>query len=118
MPLTALWVAIGAALIGAGLFVVLRLRRGAEFQSVRLAGVGTLTPVTQLVIGLSLLGAGYHVLVHALGVMAHFRAPLHIAVGVAITAALGSIAIDALERRLEERAPPNGANTEDDDHGA
>jgi hypothetical protein len=118
MALTALWVAIGAALGAAGLFVVVSLHRGRDFGSVRLAGVGPLSRVTLLVMGLSLLGAGYHVLVHALGLMAQFRAPLGITIGVAIVATLGSIGVDALDRRLDERgdagdgggASPGGAD--------
>ncbi len=100
MGLTALWAAVGVVLMGGGAFVVLRLRRAEALGDMRLAGVGPLSRVTRVIIGLALLGAGYHVLVHALGVMRHFRAPLEIAIGVAIVAVLGSIGVDALENRL------------------
>jgi hypothetical protein len=102
--LTTLWATIGVLLGLAGLGVVLWLRFGRRGPGhLRLAGVGEISRVTCVVIGLSLLGAGYHVFTHALGLMKHFRAPLGIGVGVAIVAILGSIAIDVLENRLADK---------------
>jgi hypothetical protein len=100
--------AFGVALAAAGLALLATARAGAATGRFRLAGVGPLSRVTLGVVGLSLIGAGYHVAVHALGVMRDFRAPLPIALIVAIVAILGSIGVDAMENRSRPGPPRQG----------
>ena len=102
---TALWAAVGVILGLAGIGVLLILRFGRRPGEISLMGVGRISRVTVLVAGLALLGLGYHIVVHALDLMRAFRAPLRLAVGVAIVAIVGSLAIDALENRLA--GPPD-----------
>lgn len=95
------------ALAAAGLFAAIGVVALAapRFRSkpiqVSLAGVGELSPITVLVIGVSSLIVSYHIVTHALGVMAHFRAPLWIVFVGAVVAILASIGLDAVDNRRE-----------------
>jgi len=100
---------LGAARALAGLAPLILLRTGRAVP-LRLAGVGRISIVAQAVTGLALIGVGYHVFVHAAG-LAQFRAPLPIAVGVAIVAILGSVLVDAVENRA--LAPEDGQEEDD-----
>lgn len=109
MALKVLWAVVGGVLGLAGAWMLLRLRFGrGGGRGMRLAVVGEVSRVTLLVVGLSLLWAGYHVLAFGLGVMEHFRAPLGIALVVAVVAIVGSCAVDALENRLATRSKNGG----------
>jgi hypothetical protein len=88
---------LGVLLAAGGIFV-LWLLRGGRHLPIHLSGIGSISAVTQTVLGLALLGVGYHVFVHAAG-LTQFRAPLPIAIGVAALAIIGSIAVDAVENR-------------------
>lgn len=91
------------AAIGIGVLAAPRFRR--KPIQVSLAGVGELSPITVLVSGVASLIVSYHIVAYALGVMAHFRAPLWIVFVGAAVAVLGSIGLDAVDNRrdLEER---------------
>lgn len=90
--------AAGAALVVGGVVLGAALRARGGRLGIELAGVGPVSAVTQTVAALALIGIGYHVVVHAAG-LEQFRAPLPVAGGVGIAAVLGSLLIDAIERR-------------------
>lgn len=70
-----------------------------------LRGVGAISTTTRTVIGLAGIGLAYHLVVHAAG-WSQFRAPLPVALGVALVAVLASLGVDALEHRmLRTRGP-------------
>lgn len=64
-----------------------------------LAGVGEVSRVTVLVAGVSCLIIAYHIVTHALGIMAHFRAPLWLAFAGSAIAVLASLGVDAVDNR-------------------
>ena len=91
---------IGAAgLLALGLWVLRRargLRAGDEAPSLRLAGVGEVSPVSLQIMGLCCVGVAYHLIVHAFHVPL-LRAPWPVAMGVAFAATLLSLLTDAIE---------------------
>ncbi len=97
---------VGAA--GLALLVAMRTRRGTILGA---PGVGRLSEVSHVVIGAALLVAGYHVVVHAAEITG-FRAPLHLAVGGALLAIVGTILVDRLE------GPADQDEAADDDEPA
>ena len=102
-----LWVALSVvfAAVGMGLFLWIRLKP--DKRPLRLAGVGRLSLTTHVVLALSCIGVAYHLAAHALG-WTGLRAPLWIAIVVAIAASLGSILIDAMQERADAREREQG----------
>ena len=96
-PVDAALVAVSGVLVVVGVVFIARAHRSArrgQPSGIALAGVGRLSAVTVMVTGLALAGVGYHVGVHALGFV-QFRAPLPIAIGVAVVAVVCSMGMDA-----------------------
>jgi len=90
--------AIGVVLVALGAALLLRMRFAASAGPVRLAVVGRVSEVTQVVMALALIGVGYHALAYANHWTA-FRAPMPIVIGVALVAIVGSLLVDTLENR-------------------
>ncbi len=87
------------ALVGAlGLAALAWRRLWGRESRVELPAVGRVSEVSLTLLGLALVGVGYHGLAHGLG-WTGFRAPMRVAVGVAAVAVAGSLAVDALENR-------------------
>lgn len=99
----ALAAAVVFACMGAGVLAAPRLFRS-ELRF-HLAGVGEVGPVTMLVTGVACLILSYHIVVHALGVMAHFRAPMWMAAAGAAVAVLASLGLDAMDNRRDADTP-------------
>jgi len=93
----------GLTFAGAGVWAWLCARR-AEERFVRLAGVGRLSPATLHAIALACLALGYHIIAHAFE-WRTLRAPLRVVAVVGGGAILVSLALDALERRRDDRDP-------------
>ena len=86
------------ALLGVGALVAFRLRPG---LTVFVPCVGPISQATQVVAGMGLLIAGYHVLAHTLDWQG-FRLPLWaVVIGVPVGVCL-SMGVDALENRLPD----------------
>ncbi len=62
--------------------LLFRSRKQPHKAVIRVPSIGPLTPLSHALIGMALAGAGYHLVVHALG-LPQFRAPLRIALVVA-----------------------------------
>lgn len=86
------------AALGVALWIISR-REPAPTQT--LAGVGRVSPITFLVAALACLGVAYHLIVYALEAD-QFRAPWPIALGVASSAVLLSLGVDAVENRRND----------------
>jgi hypothetical protein len=98
--------AMGAAISALGLAVLAWIRLGRRPGAPSVPVVGRVSEVSLVVMGLALLGVGYHALAHGLG-WSGFRAPMRLAVAVALVAVLGSLVVDALENRAD--TPDDGA---------
>ncbi len=96
---------LGAAgLLVAGGALLLDARSSTPKRALVVPGVGRASAVSHAVIGLACLGAAYHLVVHALG-LAQFRAPLPVAVGVALVAIVGTLMVDKFEGAGGDEAP-------------
>lgn len=93
--LVALGIAVG--IIGLVILILTRWRPDRLEQYV-LAGVGPVSRITWSIVGLSLIGAGYHIFVHAAG-LPQFRAPLWVALAVCAVVSGGSLLVDAMDNR-------------------
>lgn len=76
------FVALGTILILIGLVLLMRIHRKPFRPLVKLPSIGELSSVSHALIGMALAGAGYHLVVHALG-LPQFRGPLGMALIVA-----------------------------------
>jgi len=94
--------AAGIILCVLGIALFFALRTDTLPQSLRRSALRSLSPISHAVIALSLIGLGYHFLAYAMN-WTHFRAPLGIAIAVAIAAVTLSILTDMLEKRGEEQ---------------
>ncbi|TVQ31621.1 MAG: hypothetical protein EA376_09130 [Phycisphaeraceae bacterium] len=93
------------AVVGIGLFLWIRIKP--DNRPLRLAGVGRLSLPTHVVLALACIGVAYHLAAHPLG-WTGLRAPLWIAIVVAVAASLGSIAIDAMQQRADAKEREQG----------
>ncbi len=89
----------GLLMIGGAGVPLYLMRRDPERMRVVLPVIGRTSVISSTIAGLATVGVGYHLLVHGLD-LAHFRAPLGVAVVVGIVAVLGSLLVDGAENRL------------------
>ncbi|TVQ78480.1 MAG: hypothetical protein EA380_06005 [Phycisphaeraceae bacterium] len=92
----------GLLLLGIAVVMLFILRKNPTAMCVHVPGVGRISTITSTISALALVGIGYHLLVHGLHIP-QFRAPLRIAVFVAVLAVVGSLMVDVAENRLDAR---------------
>ena len=92
----------GLLLLGIAVVMMYILRKRPEAMCVHVPGVGRISTITSTISALALVGIGYHLMVHGLHIP-QFRAPLRIAVFVAVLAVVGSLIVDSAENRLDAR---------------
>lgn len=90
--------ALGSILAILGIALFITFRTDSLPQSLRNSALKHLSPITHAVIALSLIGVGYHFIAYAMN-WTHFRAPLGIAIGVAVLGVALSVFTDMLEKR-------------------
>jgi hypothetical protein len=80
---------------------------------IRVPTIGPLTPVSHALIGIALAGAGYHLVVHALG-LPQFRGPLRIALvvaGIFIVCTILADGVDGPHEPVDDREPDGASGT-------